>query len=357
MQIRLLPIVASFLFPILAAGEEIAAAAPDSGTPAPDASAASHVCFFKKPEIATASMEAQVFFSRGEGTAQQFVSGLDARYNQAFSIMMQGIATYYSPFTWSLPENTHSDGTLAGVKAVLALEPCRIGTFSVEAGFLAGKTDFSSARAPFAGSGSLIGVTVSFDGYLGRDYSMQNRSFSMAVFWQPPCLGKWVSFGLEGARGRNDIRYNLYYGVTQTIDGDTGGYTTSARFDADLAVYDVLLHARTNFKAIPLRGVADGGLSLLPEADFAAGYSFRDLYNAWETDFYNGESDGAWNVGGDFPVDDAWILRGYAGLTFLYEIQGGTLSLGGGYRYEKDLNSGMGETMGALLRLGYKRNW
>ncbi len=358
MKNRLLPIAAAFLFPILAAGDEPAAApVPEAPAPAADASAAPRACFLRMPEVATASLEADVLFSRGEGPSQQFVHGIDAQFNMLFSIMMRGMASYYSPFTWSIPENTHSEGTLAGAKAAFVLEPCRIGTFSVEAGFLAGKSDFSSARAPFAGSGTVSGIAMSFEGYLARDYRVESRAFSLAVFWEPPRIGKWVSFGLEGVRGDNDLRYNLYYGVTQTMEGETGSYDTGARFDANLAVYDILLHARTNLDAIPLRGIADGRLSLLPEADLAAGYSFRDLDDIWETDFYNGESDGAWNGDGDFPVDDAWILRGYAGLTLLYELQGGTLSLGGGYRYEKDLNGGMGETAGVLLRLGYERSW
>jgi hypothetical protein len=359
MNIRLLPIATALFCPILATGDEPAAIASDSAAPAPasEVSAQPRTCFFRMPKLSSFSLETQVLFSRGEGPSYQFAHGLDEEYDQAFSIMMRGIASVYSPFTWSIPEDTHAKGNLVGAKAAFVLEPCRIGTFSIEAGFLAGNSDSSLSKALFSGSGVLGGDTMSFEGYLGRDYSMDSRSFSLAVFWEPPCLGKWVSFGLEGARGDNDLCYNMYYEVVQTLNGETSGYNTSARFDADLAVYDVLLHARANLHAIPLRGFADGRLSLLPEADLAAGYSFRDLHNVWETDFYNGEKGMSWNLEDGYPVDDVWILRGYAGLTLLYELQDGTLSFGGGYRYDKDLNGGKAETTGALVRLGYKRCW
>ncbi len=361
MRTRYLPISAAFLFPLLAVGEESATAqataVAEAPAPAAEQGAPVPAGLFRMPKPATASLEAEVFFSRGEGPSSMFVNKLDTFFDMVFSMMMRGMAGFYTPFSWSLPEDTDAKGTYAGAKAALVFEPCRIGAFSVEAGFLAGKSDFSSNKGVFSGSGTLGGSKMDFHGFLARDYSMDSRAFSLAVFWQPPRIGKWVSFGIEGARSDCDPTYTLYYNVFQTVDGETDSYISAARFDADLEVYDVLLHARTNLAPIPLRGFADGRLSILPEADLAAGYSFRDLDNMWETDFEDGEKGSSWNADGEFPINDAWILRGDVGVSLLYELRGGLLSLGGGYRYEKDLSEGTEETSSFLLRLGYKRSW
>jgi hypothetical protein len=344
---------AALLLPTLALS-----AGSDEPTAPEDASATPPVPALQSARGYDLSIEGEVFFTNGAGPAYSFVQALDSRMNSMFGPDMEELASALDDFTYELPGPSHLKGTLAGAKIVLGTPPTQWGSFSFEASFRAGTVDDDSGEKPFAGTlDFLYDSEVGLNGSLSHKASVDCHESSLAVYWAPRRIGDWVNFGLEYAHGEYDATYDMNLSLALTMGGtDILTERILNRFEQAIKSNDFLLHVRSSLKAIPIRGFAGGRLSILPGIDLAAGYSLRDRDDTVGTEFYDGEEAYSGITSDPGLTDDMWVFQGNAFLTALYAIRGGTLRLGVGGSYAKDLNADKAERTAAVVKFGYSRH-